>query len=187
MKQKLGPKHPDALFDELAALQGAQRLPPVATWHPQREGSIDIRIDVEGRWHHEGAQIKRQPMVKLFSSILRKDPDGYCLVTPAERLMIQVDDVPFMAVELASKGEGGAAELLFRTNVDDHVVVDAEHPVWVLNPTSNPRPYVRVRANLDAKMSRAVFYQLVDMGALEDRECCVYSRGERFSLGQIEA
>jgi hypothetical protein len=179
-------KHPDALFDELAALQASQALPPVAQWHPEREGTIDIRIDGDGQWHHEGQPIKRHAMVKLFSSILRRDPDGYCLVTPAERLMIQVDDVPFMAVEMAIKGAGSTAELLFRTNVDDHVVVDAEHPLWVLNAAERPQPYVRVRDALDARLTRAVFYELVEASTLEAGECCIYSRGQRFALGRAD-
>ena len=168
-------------------MQDAKSLPPVNAWHPEREGRIDIRIDRNGAWHHEGSPIRRLAMVKLFSSILRKDADGYCLVTPAERLMIEVEEVPFMAVELAVKGQGRSAELLFRTNVDDHVVVDADHPLRVVTDGADePRPYLRVRDALDARLTRAVFYHLVEQSTVEEGQCWAYSRGARFLLGRTD-
>ena len=180
-------KRPGDLFDELLAIQDAKSLPPVTAWHPEREGRIDIRIDRDGGWHHEGRPIRRLAMVKLFSSILRKDADGYCLVTPAERLVIEVEEVPFMAVELTTKGHGRSAELLFRTNVDDHVVVDQDHPLWVpTDEADEPRPYLRVRDALDARLTRAVFYHLVEQSSMEDGQCWAYSRGQRFLLGRID-
>ena len=174
---------PESLFDELAALPEGRSLPPVADWHPERSGRIDITIDSHGNWHHEGAPIRRPAMVKLFSTILRHDEDGYCLVTPAERLLIEVEDVPFAAVELAVRGAGLASELLFRTNVDDYVLAGPQHALWVEDPLDNPRPYIRVRGGLNARLNRAVFYQLVDLSQVVDGAHCVYSDGERFVLG----
>ncbi len=175
----------EILFDSLAAMQSQKRLPPVAQWHPEHEGQIDIRIAVDGTWYHQGAPIRRAAMVKLFASVLRRDPDGYCLVTPAEKLSIHVEDAPFVAIDLEVKGSGQGSELLFVTNVEDYVVVDAEHPLRVVELEDQPRPYVCVRDGLDALINRAVFYRLVDLGLPEGNEVCVYSRGLRFCLGPI--
>jgi len=106
------------LFDTLLQLAADKRRPPVGSWHPARTGRIDIRIAADGSWYHEGAPIRRPGLVKLFASILRRDPDGYCLVTPAEKLLIQVDDAPFVAVDMEVKGAGQAQSLLFVTNVE---------------------------------------------------------------------
>jgi len=176
-----------SLFDTLSALQKNKRLPPVASWHPERVGRIDIRIASDGTWYHEGEPIKRLPLVRLFATVLRHDPDGYCLVTPAEKLLIQVDDAPFAAIAMEAKGEGAEAELLFTTNVDDHVVVDAEHRLRVDQRNGEPRPYVMARDGLDALINRNVFYRLVDLAREEQGELVVYSRGARFSLGRIDS
>ncbi len=176
---------PQTLFDSLAAIHADKRLPPVGRWHPEREGRIDIRIAADGVWYHEGAPIKRPAMVRLFSTVLRKDPDGYCLVTPNEKLLIEVEDAPFVAIDLEVKGSGRDSELMFVTNVEDCVVADRLHALRVSERNGQPRPYVHVRDGLDALISRAVFYRLVDLGIEEGNECCVYSRGERFSLGCI--
>jgi uncharacterized protein len=135
----------DTLFDTLEAAQSQKSLPPVDRWHPERVGRIDIRIARDGTWYHEGAPIRREALVKLFSTVLRRDDDGYCLVTPAERLFIDVEDAPFLAVDMTVKGEGSQAQLLFTTNVADHVVADADHPIRVEDQDGEPRPYVHVR------------------------------------------
>jgi uncharacterized protein len=173
------------LFDALEKLQADRKLPPVDRWQPERVGRIDIRIAADGTWYHEGEPIRRDALVKLFSTVLRKDPDGYCLVTPAEKLHIEVEDVPFLAVNMEVKGQGRAAELLFTTNVDEHVVVDAEHPLRVTEHDGEPRPYVMVRDGLEALINRAVFYRLVEQAEQEDHELVVYSRGTRFLLGLV--
>jgi len=175
----------DDLFERLEALQAEKNLPPVAKWRPEREGSIDIRIARDGTWYHEGSPIQRDALVKLFSTVLRKDPDGYCLVTPAERLTIKVEDAPFLGVNMEVRGSGRDAELLFTTNVGDHVVADADHPLQVDESDGEPRPYVTVRDDLPALLSRSVFYRLVEQAEQEGGELVVYSRGERFSLGKI--
>ncbi len=175
----------DRLFDTLEALQTEKQLPPVAEWQPARVGRIDIRIARDGTWYHEGTLIRRQALVKLFATVLRKDPDGYCLVTPAEKLLIEVEDAPFLAVNMEVKGRGRSAELLFTTNVDDHVVADARHPLRVAERDGEPRPYVEVRDGLEALIARAVFYRLVEEAADENGELAVYSRGERFPLGRV--
>lgn len=175
----------DTLFDTLEAAQSQKSLPPVDRWHPDRVGRIDIRIARDGTWYHEGAPIRREALVKLFSTVLRRDDDGYCLVTPAEKLFIDVEDAPFLAVDMTVKGEGKQAQLLFTTNVADHVVADAGHPIRVEDQDGEPRPYVYVRRGLDALINRAVFYRLVEQSVQERGELVVYSRGARFVLGRV--
>jgi hypothetical protein len=177
-------KDPGSLFETILAAQQDRRLPPVANWDPSRVGSIDIRIASDGTWHHEGEPIRRQNMVNLFSTVLRKDPDGYCLVTPAEKLIITVEDAPFVAVDCEARGEAKGQDLVFVTNTGDAVVADDAHPLRVEDRDGTPRPYVMVRDGLEALIARSVFYRLVDLAAEEAGELCLYSRGERFVLGR---
>ena len=144
-------------------------LPPVDKWHPEHCGRIDIRIASDGTWLHEGRPIRRPALVKLFSTILRKEPDGSTvLVTPAERLTIAVDDAPFVAVEMAVEGEGDGRRIGFRTNVDDLVPLDDDHPIRFEDGSGGLKPYVRVRGGLWALLTRALTYDLVELG--EERE-----------------
>lgn len=175
---------PTNLFEAIVAAQADRRLPPVASWDPARVARVDIRIAADGAWYHEGEPIRRQNMVNLFSTVLRKDPDGYCLVTPAEKLLITVEDVPFVAVDFEARGEGRAQEVVFVTNTGDAVVADAAHPVRVQDRAGAPRPYVMVRDGLEALIARSVFYRLVELAPEENGELCLYSRSARFVLGQ---
>jgi uncharacterized protein len=175
----------ESLFDQLAALAADRRRPPVGSWQPARTGRIDIRIAADGSWYHDGGPIRRPALVKLFASILRRDPDGYCLVTPAEKLLIEVEDVPFIAVDMEVKGEGTKQSLLFLTNVDDCSIADVAHPIRVADDAAGPRPYVMVRDGLEARISRPVYYRLVALAAEEGAEVAVYSEGARFVLGRL--
>ncbi len=178
----------DALFKELLEAQASKSLPPVDRWHPERSGSIDIRIARDGTWFHEGAEIKRAAMVKLFSTILRRDDGEYFLVTPAERLAIEVEDVPFAAIALVRSGSGAGQRLLFTTNVDEHVLADSEHPIEVRDRDGEPAPYLHVRAGLWALLTRNVFYELVDIAephANDPARLGVISCGEWFELGRV--
>ncbi|RYD39817.1 MAG: DUF1285 domain-containing protein, partial [Sphingomonadales bacterium] len=115
---------------EAAELLAARKLPPVEQWHPEREGDSFMEIRADGSWFHEGGRINRPAMVKLFSTILRREADGgHVLVTPAEKLRIVVDDTPFRAVEMKSEGEGEARKLVFRLDTDDLVMANADHPL----------------------------------------------------------
>lgn len=146
--------------------EGLRKKPPVHLWNPPFCGQIDMRIARDGSWHYMGSPIPRPAMVKLFASILRHEPDdSYVLVTPAEKCQIRVDDAPFLAVEATVAGEGADRLIAFRTNVDDIVPLDAEHPLRVaVNPaTGEPSPYVLVRDRLEALLARPVYYQLVEM------------------------
>lgn len=173
----------------LAVKQAPGRgLPPVHLWNPAHSGEIDIVIKRDGRWVHEGAVIAREAMVRLFSTILRKDPDGFWLVTPVEKLRLTVEDAPFVAVRVDRHGD----QLRFLTNVGDEVAADADHPIRVeVSPEGEPRPYVHVRRGLEALISRAVFYELVDMAeegdTPEGRRLGIGSGGVWFALGPAEA
>jgi hypothetical protein len=157
-------------------------------------GDFSIRIGRDGTWYYHESPIRRPALAKLFSSVLRREPDGtYWLVTPAERGRIIVDDVPFVAVEMQVVGTGRARILSFRTNLDDRVDADESHPIRVeTDPhTGEPSPYVLIRDGLEARLSRPVFYQLVDLGDEEtidgNRFFGVWSNGKFFPLGDLTA
>lgn len=176
-------------LDKVEWDEGARALPPVHRWDPPFRGDIDMRIARDGTWFHEGIPIERFGLVRLFSGVLRRDPDDeYYLVTPAEKVRIKVDDAPFVAVAMEVAGEGAARSLAFRTNVGDTVTADAGHPIRVETEpsTGEPSPYVLVRDRLEALIARAVFYDLVAL-AEEDGKggLFVRSAGERFPLGQM--
>ena len=163
-------------------------LPPVHLWNPDCCGDIDMRIARDGTWYYLGTPIGRKPMVRLFSTIIRRDGDDYFLVTPVEKCGITVDDAPFVAVTLVVEGEGEEQVLRFTTNVEDEVVADAAHPIRVdLDPqTQEPSPYVLVRVNLEALIHRNVFYQLVELAVPREIDGVdwrgVWSSGEFFPI-----
>ena len=175
----------DDAFDALVKAAADRKLPPVELWRPRRVGDIDIRITADGRWFHEGTEIRRQRLVDLFATVLRRDPDGYCLVTPAEKLRIQVEDAPFVAIDMESAGEGRERRIILTTNVGDHVLVDAAHPITVRDNQGEPRPYVKARAGLRALIVRSIFYRLVDLGEVRNGTLEVWSSGTRFVLGKV--
>jgi hypothetical protein len=155
-------------------------------------GDLDIRIARDGTWYYRGSPIGRKPLVKLFSTVIRRDEQGdYWLVTPAERGRILVEDAPFTAVECEVTGAGRDRVLKFRNNVDDWVEAGADHPVRVAEDpvTGEPSPYILVRDNLEALIVRPVFYQLVEQ-AVEYRQdgtdyLGLWSKGEFFPLGRL--
>ena len=173
----------DDLFDTLMQLQQNKRLPPLHLWQPERSGEIDIRIDREGRWYHEGTRIERQPLVDLFATILRLEANGYYLVTPVEKMKILVEEVPFIAVDLDVRGSGEDKQLLFSTNVGDYIIAGKEHPIHM----RAERPFILVRDGLEARIQRSVFYRLVDEGEAQGNDLSVYSDGQGFNLGSLVA
>lgn len=170
---------------EAATQVPGRGLPPVHLWHPEHCGEIDIVIQRDGVWLHEGSPIGRAELVRLFSTVLRKDADGYVLVTPGEKLSIRVEDLPFRAVAVALRGN----VLVFTTDVGDEMEAGAEHPIRVeTDPaTGEPSPAVHVRADLWARIARSVFYELVEMAQVEDGRLTVRSGGEAFALGPVGA
>ncbi len=158
----------------------AKGLPPVHLWNPPFCGDIDMRIAADGLWHYMNSPIGRMPLVKLFASILRYDADGkYYLITPVEKCGIRVDDAPFVAIRMRVDGVGRDQCIYFETNVDDEVVVGPDHPLRVADEvgTGGLKPYVLVRANLEALVSRALFYDLVALGVNEGEWFGVWSSG----------
>ncbi|MND67632.1 hypothetical protein D3C80_590520 [compost metagenome] len=168
-----------------AARQAPGRgLPPVHLWHPAHCGDIDILIRADGVWMHEGSPIGRAELVRLFSTVLRKDLDGYHLVTPAEKLKIGVEDLPFRAVAI----QAADGVLTFTTDVGDVVEAGEAHPIVVETDaaTGEPSPRVHVRADLWARIARSVFYELVDRAETANGRMVVRSGGEGFFLGSVE-
>ncbi|QXQ07994.1 DUF1285 domain-containing protein [Sphingosinicellaceae bacterium] len=173
-----------ASLAEIAAALAGQRLPPVESWHPTHCGDSDMRIAADGTWFHAGTPIGRRELVKLFSTILRREPDGgYVLVTPGEKLDIAVEDAPFIAVAATVEGEGEGVQIALRLNTDDHVIAGPGHELRVETATDGtPRPYVHVRRGLDALVNRATFYQLADLALAVDPPG-VWSGGMFFPFG----
>lgn len=142
------------------------RLPPVEKWNPPFCGDLDMRIARDGTWYYLGTPIGRPALVRLFSTILRKDGARYFLVTPVEKVGITVDDAPFVAVDVEARGNRQTQRLSFTTNVGDTVTATAQTPIRVVRDpeTGEPAPYVMVRAGLEALIDRKSFYRLVDLG-----------------------
>jgi len=169
---------------EVARLAAERRLPPVEKWNPTHCGDSDMRIARDGTWYHMGSPIGRQEMVRLFSTILRREADGgYVLVTPVEKLDIAVEDAPFVAVEMKAEGEGRDAVLAFRLNTGDLVTADADHALRFGQADDGPRPYLHVRGGLEALIARPVYYEIAERALSGDDEPAgVWSKGAFFPL-----
>ena len=181
-------KQADELLALLEKAAGDETgLPPVHQWNPERHADIDMRIARDGTWFYQESPIERERMVALFSTILLREDEDYFLITPVEKLRIQVDDAPFVAVEVQRLEEDGTSKLVFTTNVGSHVVAGAGHPLWVNtdSETGEPSPYLCVRDNLNALIGRSAFYQLVDWAEQQGDTLQVHSNGETFSLGSL--
>ncbi len=189
--RSLGMSSPPGLESVVAAAKtaGPRGLPPVHLWNPAHCGDIDIVIRKDGLWFHEGSPIGREALVRLFSTVLRKDPDGFHLVTPVEKMRITVEDAPFIAVRVDQEGEN----LKFLTNVGDEVIAGPDNPIRVEvdATTGEPRPYVHVRRGLEARIARPVFYELVEMATEHDTPegpvLAVTSDGAVFPVGPVGA
>jgi uncharacterized protein len=158
-------------FDTMLKAAAGDKLPPVDSWNPPYCGDIGMAIKGDGTWFYQGSPIGRKPMVRLFSRILRRDADGrYFLVTPVEKVDVAVTDAPFLAVEMEVTGRGANQRLTFRTNVDDIVIAGPDNPIrFVLEAaTGGLKPYVRVRGRLDALVTRAVYYDLIELAVAYD-------------------
>jgi hypothetical protein len=173
---------------EIARLAEAKRLPPVERWNPSHCGQSGMRIARDGTWFHEGSPIGRTAMVRLFSTILRREPDGsYVLVTPVEKLDIEVEDAPFTAVELKSEGEGPRRSLAFRLNTGDVVLAGPEHPLRFHEDDAGPHPYLLVRPGLEALIVRPVYYELAGLALEEAADPPgLWSNGSYFPMGSRE-
>ena len=169
MTKAINPANPEISAENLAsaARKATKGGPaPVHLWDPPYCGELDIRIARDGTWFYLGTPIGRPELVRLFSSILRKDGDEYFLVTPVEKVGITVDDAPFVAVDFEAEGTGPDQTLTFETQVGDIVVAGPENPIRVARDkqSGEPSPYVLVRAKLEALIDRKSFYRLVELG-----------------------
>jgi len=180
---------PRGLAGLLAEAGEPARPRPVEQWNPPDCGPIDMRIAADGTWFYRGTPIGREALVRLFASILRREPDGgHVLVTPVEKLHITVEDAPFLAVEMASEGEGKGRRLTFRTNVGDLVAAGPDHPLrFATEPrTEGLKPYLHVRGGLEALATRAVAWQLAGLGDEEAGVPGVWSAGAFFPFPRAE-
>jgi hypothetical protein len=162
-------RRPDTGLDGImgeAKRAGRKGPPPVHLWNPPFCGDLDMRIAADGTWYYLGTPIGRPALVRLFASVLKREDGKHFLVTPVEKVGIIVDDAPFLAVEMQAEDAGGGPALNFRTNVDDWVACDAEHPLRFEPETGTGglKPYLHVRRDLWAKVSRPLFYDLVARG-----------------------
>jgi hypothetical protein len=189
---------------ELRDIRGLEAIPagdmpnrapaPVETWHPEHTGPIDIVIDMDGNWFHDGSPIRRTGLVALFASILRREPDGsYVLVTPVEKRTIQVADVPFTAVGIVVEGTAAEQIVTLTTNTGDKVIVSKNHPMRFAEGAAADGvalPYVTVRGSLEARVARAVFPDLVEAGCVDvyngDRWFGVWSSGVFWPMMQAD-
>ncbi len=157
-------------LEALLKAQAGDKFPPVETWNPPYCGDIGMAIRRDGLWMYQNSPIGRKPLVKLFSRVLRKDADGkHYLVTPVEKVDVAVDDAPFLGVEMEVSGTGRDQQLTFRTNVDDVVRCGPEHPLRFEAEAGSGglKPYLLVRGRLEALVTRAVYYDLVELAVTE--------------------
>ncbi|MBS0254338.1 MAG: DUF1285 domain-containing protein [Proteobacteria bacterium] len=163
---------------EVAQAMAERRLPPLEQWAPAVSGDSEMRIAADGRWFHQGGEIRRPAMVRAFASLLTRDPAGqHWLVTPAERLTIAVDDAAFIAVDVARRDDA----LVFRLNTDEFVIAGPDHPIRAAGDPETPALYVMVRHGCEARLNRSTYGQLVEL-ALAGGELTVSSQGARFAL-----
>jgi len=173
---------------DIARLAAEKKLPPVEKWNPTHCGDSAMRIARDGTWFHQGSPIGRPAMVRLFSTILRREPDGrHVLVTPVEKLDIAVEDAAFVAVEVKSEGEARARRLAFRLNTGDVVVAGPEHPLLFRGGDDGPHPYLGVWRGLEALVARPVYYELANLALAEGVEPPgLWSDGAFFPMGTGE-
>lgn len=173
---------------ELQKLANARRLPPVDKWNPERCGDSGMRIGRDGTWFHNGSPIRRPAMVRLFSTVLRREPDGrHVLVTPVEKLDIAVESTAFRAIEMRSEGEGAERRIAFGLDSGDAVILGPDHPLRIVDEDRGPSPRILVRHGLEAELTRPVYYELAEI-ALEEghRPPGLWSGGAFFPLGPQE-
>jgi uncharacterized protein len=172
---------------EIGQYASDANLPPVDMWDPPFTGPSHVRIAQDGRWFHKGDLIIRENLVRLFASILRREADGgFMLVTPIEKQSVDVEDAPFIAIEVRSEGEGTARKLAFRTTIGDMVIADAEHHLRFESLADGPAPYILIRAGLEARIVRPVFYELAELALAEDaKPLGLWSHGSFFSMANL--
>ncbi len=181
--------HLDDLCHQLTEIseQNEAQLPPVERWHPELSGDIDIEIKSNGQWLHEGTVIQRQSLVKLFSSILRREDDEYFLVTPVEKWRLKVESYPLFMNTLSTKDINGFETYVLNGPSEFPVCIDKNHAIWVEEHISGPLPIVHCRNRLNAVIARNVYYELAEHAKQNDKgDLGIVSAGEWFSLMPIK-
>jgi hypothetical protein len=169
-------------FTELQRLIDDKSLPPVDKWNPERCGHSGMRIARDGTWYHQGAPIRRPAMVRLFSTVLRREPDGrHVLVTPVEKLDIEVESTPFRAIDMRIEGSGRKRRIAFALDSGDAVILGPDHPLRIVETDQGPSPRLLVRRGLEAELTRAVYYELAEQ-ALAEEPAGIWSDGSFFPL-----
>ena len=175
-------------LSELISAQSEGKRPPVEQWNPPYCGNIGLAIRADGTWHYQNSPIQRAALVRLFASVLRRDADGrHYIVTPVEMFDVAVEDAPFLAVEMQVDGAGTEQQLTFRTNVDDIICCGPDHPIRFVEEAGSGglKPYILVRGRLEALVSRAVYYDLIELALPSDsnaEDLHLWSGGKRFSV-----
>lgn len=165
-------------LSQIAELVDARKIPPVDQWAPAATGDSRMTITTDGRWLHDGSEITRVAMVRAFSSLLTRDANGqHWLVTPHEKLTIEVEDAAFIAVDLKREADA----LVFRLNTDDLVIAGADHPIEARGDSDTPAIYLGVRHGAEARLNRSTYGQLAEI-ALESSDLSVASQGVKFTL-----
>lgn len=174
---------------DLQKLIDERRLPPVEQWNPARCGHSDMRIARDGTWYHQGSPITRPAMVRLFSTVLRREPDGsHVLVTPVEKLEIDVEATAFRAVEMQTEGEGRDRQIAFSLDSGDAIIAGPEHPISIVATDHGASPRLAVRHGLEAELSRPIYYELAEIALAEDHDPPgIWSDGAFFPLSSPEA
>ncbi|MGY6552685.1 MAG: DUF1285 domain-containing protein [Erythrobacter sp.] len=168
-------------LEQIADLVAARKLPPVDQWLPTQLGESDMRIAHDGTWYHQGGMIRREAMVRAFAGLLIRDPAGiHWLVTPFEKLSIEVDDAPFIAVDCVRRDDA----LVFRLNTDDLVIAGPDHPLRAAGSAETPALYLHVRHGCEARLNRSTYAQLAEIALAENApdDWTITSRGATFSL-----
>jgi uncharacterized protein len=171
-------------LEELKKMIEERRLPPVEQWNPERCGDSGMRIARDGTWYHEGTPIRRPAMVRLFSTVLRRERDGrHVLVTPVEKLDIEVEATPFRAIEMRVQGQGRDQQIAFALDSGDAVILGPEHPLELVETEHGPSPRLRVRGGLEAELTRPVYYELAELALTSpEQPHGVWSSGAFFPL-----
>jgi len=179
---------PDSLFRQIAE-QAGDGLPPVHLWHPAHTQDIGMRVSRDGTWWYQGSPIRRERLVRMFSRVLRRDGPEYFLVTPVEKVRLDVEVTPLLAVRMETRRGDNDLEIAFQMNTGDIVVADRAHPIRVHGTGEAPLPVVVVRDGIEALLARSVYYELVEQGEIENIDgrqvLVVKSRGEAFELGVL--
>lgn len=184
-----GPR-PDRLGGVAAAARRAGKARPVELWNPPYCGDIGLRIAADGRWYYQDSPILRPALVRLFASVLRKDADGrHYLVTPVEKIGIEVEDAPFLAVDMRVSGRGRDSRIVFRTNVDDEIAAGADHPLRFARQAGSDGviPYLLVRGRLEARLTRALAHDLIALASEDSGAIGVWSGGTFFPIAAADA